>query len=29
MTSFANFAKSGAYNLTNYYAVGMLLNTIG
>ncbi len=28
-TSFANFAKSGAYNLTNYYAVGMLLNTIG
>lgn len=29
LTSFANFAKSGAYNLTNYYAVGMLLNTIG
>lgn len=28
-TSFANFAKSGAYNLTNYYAVGMLMNTIG
>ncbi len=28
-TSFANFAKSGAFNLTNYYAVGMLLNTIG
>ena len=28
-TSFANFAKSGAYNLTNYYSVGMLLNTIG
>lgn len=29
MTSFANFARSGAYNLTNYYAVGMLLNTLG
>lgn len=29
LTSFANFARSGAYNLTNYYAVGMLLNTIG
>ena len=29
LTSFAKFAKSGAYNLTNYYAVGMLLNTIG
>ena len=28
-TSFANFAKSGAFNLTNYYAVGMLLNTVG
>lgn len=28
-TTFANFAKSGAYNLTNYYSVGMLLNTIG
>lgn len=27
-TSFANFAKSGAYNLSNYYAVGMLLNTL-
>ena len=27
-TSFANFARGGAYNLTNYYAVGMLLNTI-
>ena len=26
-TYFANFAASGAYNLTNYYAVGMLLNT--
>lgn len=26
-TSFANFARGGAYNLTNYYAVGMLLNT--
>lgn len=29
LTSFANFAKGGAFNLTNYYAVGMLLNTIG
>lgn len=28
-TSFANFARSGAFNLTNYYAVGMLLNTVG
>lgn len=28
-TSFANFAKGGAFNLTNYYAVGMLLNTVG
>lgn len=27
-TSFASFAKSGAYNLSNYYAVGMLLNTL-
>lgn len=27
-SSFANFARGGAYNLTNYYAVGMLLNTI-
>lgn len=27
-TSFANFAKSGAFNLSNYYAVGMLLNTL-
>ena len=26
-TNFANFAKGGAYNLSNYYAVGMLLNT--
>lgn len=26
-TYFANFAASGAYNLMNYYAVGMLLNT--
>ena len=26
-TYFANFAANGAYNLTNYYAVGMLLNT--
>lgn len=26
-TYFANFAAGGAYNLTNYYAVGMLLNT--
>jgi len=27
-TYFANFAASGAYNLMNYYAVGMLLNTM-
>ncbi len=27
-TYFANFAASGAYNLSNYYAVGMLLNTL-
>lgn len=27
-TSFASFAKTGAYNLSNYYAVGMLLNTL-
>lgn len=27
-SSFANFAKSGTYNLSNYYAVGMLLNTL-
>ncbi|MCI8565470.1 MAG: hypothetical protein HFI39_03990 [Lachnospiraceae bacterium] len=27
-TNFANFAASGAYNLMNYYAVGMLLNTM-
>ena len=27
-TQFANFASSGAYNLMNYYAVGMLLNTM-
>lgn len=27
-TSFASFARSGAYNLSNYYAVGMLLNTL-
>lgn len=27
-TQFANFASSGAYNLVNYYAVGMLLNTM-
>lgn len=27
-TSFARFAKSGAYNLSNYYAVGMLMNTL-
>lgn len=27
-TYFANFASSGAYNLANYYAVGMLLNTM-
>lgn len=26
-SSFANFAKSGAFNLSNYYAVGMMLNT--
>ncbi|MCI8528046.1 MAG: hypothetical protein HFH82_02660 [Lachnospiraceae bacterium] len=26
--SYANFAKSGAYNLSNFYAVGMLLNTL-
>lgn len=26
--SYASFAKSGAYNLSNYYAVGMLLNTL-
>ncbi len=25
---FANFAKSGPYNLSNYYTVGMLLNTL-
>ena len=25
---FANFAKSGTYNLSNYYAVGMMLNTL-
>lgn len=27
-TQFANFASNGAYNLMNYYAVGMLLNTM-
>lgn len=27
-TSFASFAKSGAYNLSNFYAVGMLMNTL-
>ena len=27
-SSFANFAKSGTYNLSNYYAVGMMLNTL-
>ncbi len=25
---FANFARSGAYNLSNFYAVGLLLNTL-
>lgn len=29
LTSFYNFARSGAFNLSNYYAVGMLLNTVG
>ncbi|MCI8275341.1 MAG: flagellar filament capping protein FliD [Lachnospiraceae bacterium] len=27
-TQFANFVSGGAYNLANYYAVGMLLNTM-
>ncbi len=27
-TQFANFVSGGAYNLVNYYAVGMLLNTM-
>lgn len=27
-SSFANFAKSGTYNLSNYYAVGLMLNTL-
>lgn len=27
-TQFANFVAGGAYNLANYYAVGMLLNTM-
>lgn len=29
LTSFYNFARAGAFNLTNYYAVGMLMNTVG
>lgn len=29
LTSFYNFARAGAFNLSNYYAVGMLMNTIG
>ncbi|MCI8599280.1 MAG: hypothetical protein HFJ10_12725 [Lachnospiraceae bacterium] len=27
-TNFANFARGGAYNLSNYYAVGLLMNTL-
>lgn len=29
LTSFYNFTRAGAFNLSNYYAVGMLMNTIG
>lgn len=29
LTSFYNFARAGAFNLSNYYAVGMLMNTVG